>query len=361
MAITTQIWNKLRNQSLSNRVLIGNSIVIIAGAVGGTLLTRYLTIVGNLGLILLFASLGLLLTLLVNRAIIRSALKPLRDVRQVVEQVEAGRPGLPKDLLQDGDPDIKRLITAVDAMLGRLERRTRQLRALSERTINAQEEERQRIARNLHDETAQSLSMLIINLERLENTPLANQLELQERLQETRLLATGALEELRRVIFDLRPAMLDDLGLVPAIRWYARSHLEAADIEIAFEVPEKSVRLPHYLETTLFRIAQEAVNNILRHADAGIVTVRLWLVEEQVHLEIEDDGGGFDVGRTVSQALHQKQLGLLGIQERAALVGGRADIDSTPGLGTRVCVTVPMRRDKKRTEKTAGLMGTKVM
>jgi len=348
MTITTRLWDKLRNQSLSNRVLIGNSIVIVVGAIGGTLLTRYLTIVGNLGLILIFTSLGLLLTLLVNRVIIRSALKPLQDVRQVVEQVEAGRPGLPNDLLQDGDPDIKRLIRAVDAMLGRLDKRTRQLRALSERTINAQEEERQRIARNLHDETAQSLSMLIINLERLENSPLVDQVELQERLQQTRLLATGTLEELRQVIFDLRPAMLDDLGLIPAIHWYVRSHLKTAGVDIVFEVPEVSVRLPHYLETTLFRITQEAVNNILRHAGAEHVTVRLWLEEEEIHLEVEDDGQGFNVGRTANQALYQKQLGLLGIQERAALVGGQAVIESTPGQGSRVGVIVPIRQDTNR-------------
>ncbi len=358
MTITTKLGNILKNQPLSKRVLIGNSIVIVVGAIGGTLLTRYLTIVGNFGLILIFTSLGLLLTLLVNHAIIQSALKPLQDVRRVVEQVEAGRPGLPNELLQDGDPDIQRLIAAVDAMLGRLNRRTRQLRALSERTINAQEEERQRIARNLHDETAQSLSMLIINLERLENSPLANQVELQERLQQTRLLATSTLEELRQVIFDLRPAMLDDLGLIPAIRWYVRSHLKTAGVDIAFEVPEESVRLPHYLETTLFRITQEAVNNILRHAGANHMTFRLWLEEEEIHLEVEDDGHGFNVGQTASQALNQKQLGLLGIQERAALVGGQVVIESNPGQGTRVWVIVPLRRaakPAKNPDRTKGM------
>ncbi len=328
--------------SLFNRVLIGNSIVIVIGAIGGTLLTRYLTLVGNLGLILFFSTLGILLTLLVNYAIIRSALRPLEKVRKMVEQIETRNPRIPGAVMRETDADTKRLVAAINAMIGRLERHTRQMRALSERAINAQEEERKRIARGLHDDTAQALAMLIINLERLEDTLPEDSRAITSRLSAARRLASQILEDLRKIIYDLRPTLLDDLGLVPAIRWCSQSSLEAAGIQVQFNTPDETLRLPPHLETTLFRVTQEVMSNVLRHAHAKNVFVRLELKDERVSLEVEDDGQGFDLEQAQDKAITGKRLGLLGIRERLALVNGEVQVQSRPGRGTRLQVWVPL-------------------
>jgi len=239
------------------------------------------------------------------------------------------------------DPDIHRLVRAMNSMLERLDRRTNQWRALSERAINAQEEERKRIARGLHDDTAQTISTLIIYLERLEAASYEDPREYQSRLSEIRRMATGMLEDLRKNIWDLRPTILDDLGLLPAIRWYAQSNLEKAGLKIQFDFKNENLRLSPPLETMMFRISQEAVNNILHHANASIVKISLWNDRSKIYFEVEDDGQGFDVERISGEAVARKQLGLLGIQERVSLVGGDVQIISSPGQGTRLQVRTP--------------------
>jgi two-component system sensor histidine kinase UhpB len=325
-----------------NRVLIGNSIIIMVGAIGGTLLTRHLTVAGNLNLIILFSTLGILLTLLVNYLIIRTSLRPLRELSRAVDQVKNGQTALPETLAMQSDPDIHRLVVAMNSMLERLDRRTNQWRALSERALNAQEEERRRIARGLHDDTAQTISTLIIYLERLEAAPPTDPAESQQKLSVIRRMATSMLEDLRKNIWDLRPTILDDLGLVPAIRWFAQSDLEEAGVNLQFDFQSENLRLSPPLETMLFRVSQEAVNNILHHANASTAKICLWKDQSKIWFEVEDDGQGFDVERTSGEAVAKKQLGLLGIQERVSLVGGEVKITSSPGQGTRLVVWVPL-------------------
>jgi two-component system sensor histidine kinase UhpB len=329
-----------------HRVLIGNSFVIICGAIAGTILTRHLTLVGNLNLILLFSFFGILFTLLVNYWIIKTALAPLFELRNALENVKSGQTALPEPLLQYEDPEIHRLVIAINAMLSRLEYRTLELQAISERAILAQEEERVRIARGLHDETAQSISMLIIHLEQIERSLPEGNPSLQQRMIDVRKLATRLLEDLRKVIWNLRPSILDDLGLIPAIRWYARSNLGELGVQVNFASEDESMRLPPHIETMLFRITQEAMSNILRHADARVVDIWLGQKNDAVFLEIRDDGRGFDMEQISGQALSRKQLGLLGIQERVSLVGGEVKIDSAPGIGTRLYISVPIVRMK---------------
>lgn len=156
-----------------------------------------------------------------------------------------------------------------------------------------------------------------------------------------RQLATQTLQDLRKVVFGLRPTILDDLGLVSAIRWYARETLEANGVRVEVEVPADPVPLPAEMETTLFRIAQEAVSNILRHADTESAVITLKYGPGQVCLWVTDHGRGFNVAQTSNRALELRRLGLLGIQERAELIGGDVKVDSTPGQGTRLRVCVP--------------------
>lgn len=340
------------------RVLIGNSFVIICGAIVGTFLTRHLTLVGNVNLILLFSFFGILLTILVNYWIIKTALSPLPELGNALEQVESGQTSLPDPLLKYEDPEIHRLVVAINTMLIRLENRTLELQAISERAILAQEEERVRIARGLHDETAQSISMLIIHLEQIERLLPEGDPALRQRVVDVRQLATRLLEDLRKVIWNLRPSILDDLGLIPAIRWYARTNLSDLGVQVKFATNNETIRLPQHIETMLFRITQEAVSNILRHAEAREVDIWLGQENEAVILEIRDDGRGFDVEQISGQALSRKQLGLLGIHERVSLVGGQLKVDSAPGTGTRIFISVPIIGVKSegmaQSQETAG-------
>lgn len=337
-----QRFNRL---PIFNRLLVGNSVVIVAGAVGGTLLTHYLTELrfeADFWLIGLFSALGVSLSLLVNSWIVRTALRPLHELRAAVDRVQVRRPGVQIALTKDSDPDIGRLAAAISSMLDRLEERSVQLRAFSERAISAQEEERKRIARGLHDGIGQDISTLIFNLERMENAAPAEAPELKQQMAAARQMATQTLEELREVVYGLRPTMLDDLGLGPAIRWYARSTLEGAGIRVKFDGFDETMRLAPDLETTLFRIAQEAINNILHHADAKSVVVRLGREDHHACLHVEDNGCGFDIAKITGQALQLRRFGLLGIQERAELVGGEVILDSSPRQGTSLRVRVPL-------------------
>jgi two-component system sensor histidine kinase UhpB len=340
-AYLTHLWQRFFYLPILRRVFIANTIVIIIGAVGGTLLTRQLVLFGNLRLILLFASLGIGLTLLVNYMILRTSLQPLQDLRNAVLKVESGQTTLLESTLMQADPDIHDLVVAINAMLERLEGRTSQLRLLSEGAINMQEEERKRIARALHDDTAQAVSTILLQLERLENELPEERTDLKKRLGESRQLAARMLEDLRKNIWDLRPTILDDLGLVPAIRWYARTRLEETGARVNFDLDEE-IRLEPYQETMLFRICQEAVGNVQRHARAENVAICLAKEAAQVCLEIKDDGRGFDVERTAEEAVSRKQLGILGIQERVSLVGGKVKVESTPGQGTCLHVCIPL-------------------
>lgn len=342
MGLITRLRQRLEHVSIFNRVLLGNSVVIVVGAIAGTLLTRQLAFQADLGLIVLFASIGILLSLLVNYLILHSALRPLRDLSVMVDRVQTGNAEQVNLLIRDADPDTGRLAAAIQSMCVRLEEHTRQLRALTERSVTAQEDERKRIARNLHDDTAQALTTLIISLERMENTLPEASSELRPRLQAARALATRTLEDLRKLVHGLRPTMLDDLGLVPAIRWYARSQLEDSGIQMQMRAFEDTTRLPALVETVLFRIAQEAINNILRHAHARHVSIDLRRDPGEAILRVEDDGCGFDVGRSSLQAVAERRLGLLGIQERVELFGGDLMVDSSEGGGTRLTARVPL-------------------
>ncbi|HZD56572.1 MAG TPA: sensor histidine kinase [Anaerolineales bacterium] len=343
MEIASRIRQRLLCLSITYRIAIGNTIIIAIGAVGGTLLTRQLASrAADLWLILLFLFIGTTLSVLTNFAIVKSALRPLRQLGQLVVRVQAGQSEIDPQFLRDTDPDISQLASAIDSLVNELEERNLQLRALSERAINAQEEERKRIALSLHDDTGQALSMLIIHLEQLQDRLPPEMSDLCVRLDAAHQLATRTLRELRKIVSGLRPTILDDLGLIPAIRWYARSNLEEAGVRVELNASEENMLLPPQLNSTLFRIAQEAINNILRHAQANSVTIALHQNKKEVCLSIADDGQGFDLIAAQEQAVGLQHLGLLGIQERAEMVGGRVTVSSAPGKGTQLQVSVPL-------------------
>jgi signal transduction histidine kinase len=214
---------------------------------------------------------------------------------------------------------------------------------LLEKLITAQEEERKRIARDLHDQLGQALSAMTMGMEAAENA-LPPQLDgLRERLGHSKALATRALEQTHEMILDLRPIVLDDLGLIAAIRSYAEEHLEARGLSVELIVRGTQRRLSPELEIALFRIVQEAITNIAHHANAQRVALTLEFRDSLVEVVVQDDGRGFDP-RTVFDGANSSQgLGLLGMQERAILAEGTFQIDSQPGHGTRLVITIPVR------------------
>jgi two-component system sensor histidine kinase UhpB len=221
--------------------------------------------------------------------------------------------------------------------------RTARLGELLSRTISAQEDERARLARELHDETAQTLGALSIAMDRardyLDET---QQPEAAERLREARSITSGLLEETRRLILDLRPMALDDLGLAPAIRWYAETHLEEAGIRATVEVDQPLRRLPQHLEVSLFRMVQEAVNNIVRHSGARHACIRLAFRDSVAMVRVSDDGHGFDAERVFGLTVHSRSVGLLGMQERVRLLNGKVTVESHPDTGTTIEIEIPI-------------------
>lgn len=215
----------------------------------------------------------------------------------------------------------------------------RRLRSYVRQVTRAQEEERHRIARELHDESVQQLVVLSRDLDALNQD--CPQMTNPEGLLAVRQRTSEILTGLRRFSRDLRPAMLDELGLVPALEWLASDLTERTGIDSTFETSGDPVRLPGETEVALFRITQEAIRNIERHADATTIVVRASFHPSKVEVRVVDDGVGFKLHRA-GERNQPSQLGILGMQERARLVGGELEIDSVPGAGTTVIIRVPI-------------------
>ncbi len=230
-----------------------------------------------------------------------------------------------------------------------VEERNRELAELSgvrsqllAKLISAQEEERKRLARELHDDTAQTLTALRMTLQTAEDALPPAPRRAPETLRKARSQVDLALGEIRKAILDLRPSALDDLGLGAAIRWHAEHHLRAAGIKARLEISGDDARASGALATALFRIAQEAITNIVNHARAQNARVALRLGENDVQPSVEDDGAGFDPKAIEHPLDSGRGLGIMGMRERAALFGGTVRIDSKPGKGTKVHVSIPL-------------------
>ncbi|MBI2854542.1 MAG: GAF domain-containing protein [Chloroflexi bacterium] len=222
-------------------------------------------------------------------------------------------------------------------------RRKEELRGqLLDKVISAQEEERKRIARELHDEPAQIFTALAMQLEAMATQLPQSQVDIKERLQRQQALAAHALETIRKLMSDLRPTALDDLGLVPAIRQYAESRLGEEGVRINLRATNMPARLPGRVETVVFRIMQEAVNNVYKHAAAHNVTISLRYENNTVKATVQDDGRGFDADALARSGYKGAGLGLLGIDERVSLIGGSLIIESEPGKGTELHIEVPL-------------------
>jgi signal transduction histidine kinase len=215
------------------------------------------------------------------------------------------------------------------------------LRQLVAQVTAAQEEERQRIARELHDGVGPALASLNIRLRTVRKLLEREHHPACEEISELAELAQTNIRDIRRLIHGLRPAALDELGLAPALRAYVARYQQEHGLEVALALPEGNERLPAALETALFRIVQEALTNVAKHAQAGKVDVAMALDGRRVALRIADDGRGFDP----QAPLPGTHLGLWSMRERIESFGGRFRVEGQPGEGTTVRATIPLTKE----------------
>jgi two-component system sensor histidine kinase UhpB len=324
------------------KVLIANSLIIFVGATGGTWLAANLNSspYATPTSLVIFVAFGWLISIALNFVVLQFAFQPLMHLGKVMSRVQAGERTL-RAPMTGTDPQADQLAQTFNTMLEAIDEASR-LRA--SQIINAQEEERKRIARELHDETSQVLTSLLISLAILEESIQTE--EARKRISDTRALAHQTLRAIRSLSLDLRPSALDDLGLLPALRWYLKEYQQKCPIEVEFHASGLKDRLPTEMETALYRIVQECLTNTARHSHARKATVTLREEADAVYGTIIDDGDGFDYAALLKIPSQERSLGrglgLTGMQERAVLLNGSLEIHTAPGQGTRVEVRIPL-------------------
>ncbi len=214
-------------------------------------------------------------------------------------------------------------------------RAQQELKELSARLLSAQEEERRTISRELHDEVGQSLSALLMEAGNAAATVPRESAEVRRHMESIKKLAEASVNVIRNMTLLLRPSMLDDFGLVPALEWQAREVSKRTGMRVHVTAEESAGELSDQLKTCIYRVVQEALHNCARHAKARTVKVIVRQEPFKILLSVEDDGSGFDAGRV-------RGLGLVGMQERVNHLGGVFEVDSRPGAGTRVAVELPL-------------------
>ena len=369
------------------QLLLANLLVVLIGAIIGTSLTRRFVETGaftpwvHVLMVVAAVSLSVVFTAL----ILYAAFRPIRSLRRAIHQYRAGD-GVPHVRVEPrGDPDLQAVVEALNSLWARLSEHQRQLertnarlaeknremQRLAAQVIAAQEEERRRVARELHDETMQSLAALSVGLEHgLQAMPaevprLRQAHHLVARLQR---LAEDTLDNLRNLALALRPSVLDDHGLVAAVHWLASTHEEhhGIPVEVQIEGEHAAGRLSPPVETAIFRIVQEALSNVAKHARAASVLVRLRVDRRLLTAEVADDGIGIDerllahppAEGTTSQpspSATGAPLGLFGMRERAVLLDGELVVQRrTDGhSGTLMRVTIPRPSDTAASEGQA--------
>jgi len=227
---------------------------------------------------------------------------------------------------------------------------------LIRRMVTHQDERCRRISRELHDEISQSLTAMALDLEAAQVAKGKSEQDAMKRLSNLRARLLSALEEVNRIILDLRPSMLEDMGLVPALCWYASQRLEPVGIRFHTRTSKVDGRLQPHVETTLYRIAQEALTNVAKHSGAQNVWLSITRAHHCLTLTVRDDGRGFDVDAVLSHPDDRVGIGLFGMKERATLVGGSFAIRSAPNKGTRISVRIPTELENIH-EADSGLAG----
>jgi two-component system sensor histidine kinase UhpB len=325
------------------KVLLANGIIVVLGATVGTLITVRSVNGGNdpaeYWLIAIFAIAGTVLSLVVNYLVLRAALQPIDRLTEVAERVRTGdftrrvRPS------RFPDPQLARLGTSFNETLDELAADRHQLRQLTTQVINAQEDERKRIARELHDDTAQVLFAQLLGITALRASDNDQVRAAAESMAES---TVDAIEGVRRLALELRPPALDDLGLWAALGELAQRFDEKYGLEVGYAWHGPRERLPADLELVLYRIAQEAMTNVIKHARATRATIEVERRSGEVVLTVSDNGRGFEPTRPAVRDERELGLGIFGMVERTALVGGGLRIEPVDPHGVAIVAIIPL-------------------
>ena len=329
------------------KVLFANALIVLAGAVFGTYTTvRFVhedVVPTREGLMLLFGGVGVVLSLAVNYWVLRVAFEPLDSLERVASAVRHGDFSARTEPWRFGDPQLSRFADTFNETLDELQRDREQIQSLADQVIQAQEEERRRISRELHDDTAQVLFAQLLRVTALKHS--SNQ-ELRATAEALENLTVEAIESVRRLALELRPPALDDLGLRDALADLAQRFEDQLGIPITLEVGGLRGRLAGEVELVLYRVAQEALTNVGKHARATRVNLKLACDDSGVTVTIEDDGRGFDPVLKSVRDGRGIGLGLFGMEERVGLVGGTLSIDKVDPHGTRIAAHIPLNGDE---------------
>jgi two-component system, NarL family, sensor histidine kinase UhpB len=335
--------SRARNVPLFYRVLLANVAIVVLGAVAGTYVTATTILDQELSsrfeLMLLFGATGGVLSVLVNVVVLRAAFGPIDQLERLTDAVRAGDLSARATAVPLSDPQISRMIDTFNTTLDELEQNQRRLRELATQVIEAQEGERKRIARELHDDTAQILFAQLLNITAFKSS---ESLDVQRVAEHLEPLTVEAIEGVRRLALELRPPALDDLGVLEAIGELVQRITDNAGPEVELTAKLSRERLSPEIELVLYRVTQEALTNIVKHAQADRVTVYLSRDAGRVTLVVEDDGLGFDLDAIATRDERGIGLGLFGMEERATLVGGFLTIDTKLLQGTRIEMQIPL-------------------
>lgn len=319
------------------RVLIANCVVLLVGALlGSALITE--TRGGNRSSAFVgFIIIGILMSIVVNFVLLKIAFNPLTRLRDTMRRVEAGDMSL-RAPVSGFDPDADELAATFNGMVARLDEASKSRAAT---ILRAQEEERKRIARELHDETSQVLASLLMSLAVVEQATTNETARAQ--VAQARATAHETLRAIRDLSVDLRPSALDDLGLLPALHWYINEYQQKFEVPIDFTHVGFKDRYAFEIETALYRIVQEGLTNIAKHAQAHHITLALIEADHEARIHIQDDGQGFDLTQPLKKdGTSEGGLGLMGMRERAALLDGQVEIRSQLGKGTIIDISIPL-------------------
>lgn len=380
--------------SLFAKILAANSAIVTLGAVAGTYLTTQHVRVSphetHVEMMVLFGSVGLALSVAINAVILRAAFRPLAQLEHTARRVTRGDVDARVSLGTVSDPGTEQLAATFNTMLDtlrdhahRLERYSARLQELSDQVLIAQEEERRRLARELHDETGQELSTLLLGLRLLRDAagrPDPDVAGLRAQAADLTALARTTLDGVRRLALELRPRMLDDLGLAMALRAYVEEWSARAGVPVTYVAAlDDAPPLPATVEIAVYRMVQEGLVNVAKHAGATAVRVSLAVASGALVAEVQDNGRGLPAenggapaataqrvngsepaagdgpsprdaaggksSRTAAPA-HSGGLstgiGLFGTRERIGLAGGTFTVESRPGEGTTLRAVIPL-------------------
>lgn len=280
---------------------------------------------------------ALFVSLLVNLVLVHVALRPIRELEATARRVWGGDLEARVAPSLVADRHMTRVGRTINLLLDALTSDRARMRRLASLVITAQDEERSRIARELHDSTAQSLTAIVLQLSAAARD--ATVPDLAERLSEVKEMAGSALEEVRTLSHRVHPRVLDDLGLVAAVRWLARQARDSAGVDVTVDALGEAETIPAPAASVLYRVAQEALTNAVHHAGPTSIAVTVQTDAETATLEVADDGCGFDLAEAEAR---RPGMGLFSMRERVSLVDGQLDVISSPGSGTRVVARVPL-------------------